>query len=127
MFKKVSNMKKEKSILEEIYKMDIDTLRKYCIRLLKDNAEYFRENNIKHNSQKTQSALKCECCGDNPTHILCDLCLSTIKRGKYIKQNKDSKKECPECKEEYQYEDRHFAYNTEKGKYCRNTGKPIQK
>jgi len=31
-----------KSLIQKVYEMDKETLQKYCIRLLIDNAEYFR-------------------------------------------------------------------------------------
>ena len=28
-----------------------------------------------------EKEIKCQCCGDNPTNILCNLCLKVIERG----------------------------------------------
>ncbi len=35
--------RKMKSLIEEIYKMDIETLRKYCLDLLRRDAKNYRE------------------------------------------------------------------------------------
>lgn len=50
--------KEGKSIIEEIYKMDIDTLRKYCLRLLRENAEYFRLSRKPQASELSSDAEK---------------------------------------------------------------------